>query len=569
MSQPLDLSALSGLAEQEIFNEAAKGMLRQVEALRLYEPLPYQEVIHRSRAKKKLLLKANRTGGTLLGAIEMARALTGQDPHNKYPTPVLAAVIGYGQRHIGNVFHKYLFEPGAFHIIKDLHTKQWRVFRPWKGIILGKDGDEGREKESRPAPPLIPERFLETDSIAWLDKRQNVFTKVTLKNGSELLAYNSEGEWKHSQGTKRHFAWIDEDLAQSQWAQEIAGRLIDLKGTLLWTGLWHGDNAAMDNIVELAEQEEAIQPDPDKRAAVVFTATIYDNPYLPEESRDAEIKQWMIDGDDVYQRRALGKRTLEGKMMYPQFHIDKHGMSPDELPGGEVPAHWCRYLVIDPGVIPASVTFYAVPPPAEHKKYGNILLCYDELQIQQCTAAKLAAEVKRKVQGQEFEAFIIDEHGSRKRDDGLGVTTKEYYRREFERAEIVSNRTESGFLPGSDDVEGRTRQLRSMLVGFDYTGDQEDCIQFRVLKGHTPRLVAEFKRYKKKVDGKGMVIDTPNVSGIHLAVTCEYMAAYAGARKNALYVRPKHTQGTKTAKWIMDYMKQNRQRTNRSIVNLS
>lgn len=564
--EQLNLANLSGLAESEIYSQAAAGLLRQVEALRLYEPLVYQQRFHSCKAKKIVLLKANRVGGTLCNMVELARALTNQDPYQKYPKVVMAGVIGYGQRHIGNVFHKYLFEEGAFQIIRDLETKKWRTYRPWKGELSGLIGDLEREAEARLAPPLIPERFLDRDSFAWLDRRQNVFNKVVLKNGSTLMAYNSEGDWKHAQGFKADLICVDEDLANQGWITEMAGRLIDKNGLLRWSGVWHGDNMAMDNIITLAEEEEVRESDPDRRASVVIHATIFDNPYLPVAARDAEIKQWKIEGEDVYRKRALGERTLEGQMMYSQFHADVNGLSPEELPEGEVPRDWCRYMVLDPGRNPASVLFAAVPPP--QSKYGNIFLIYDEVQLKDADARKLADELARKMAGQEFEAFIIDEHGSRPRETGSGISIKRQYSLAFEAKRIVSNRTGSNFISGSDDVRGRTQLLRSMIMGWNYL-EETSVPMLKFLQGRVPLFVAEMRRYKKKKDPQGNVIDEPYVRGIHLAICCEYLAAYLGLRRQ-IYHRPKSAITTRTDPKIMEFLEKYRnRRRNRSYINLN
>src|SRR5262245_60461101 len=63
----------------------AELLRREAESCRLYEPQPFQEEFHRSPIPTSVMQKANQVGGTLCGAVEVARALTGQDPHNKYP----------------------------------------------------------------------------------------------------------------------------------------------------------------------------------------------------------------------------------------------------------------------------------------------------------------------------------------------------------------------------------------------------------------------------------------------------------------------------------------------------
>jgi len=106
--------------------------------------------------------------------VEDARAVTGQDPFNKYPkTDGILVVIGKDWRHIGMVAYPYLFKKGAFKIIKDEITKEWRAYRP--------STDEARRKESMPAPPLIPHRMVK--KLSWVLKSANYIQKAELHNG--------------------------------------------------------------------------------------------------------------------------------------------------------------------------------------------------------------------------------------------------------------------------------------------------------------------------------------------------------------------------------------------------
>src|SRR4051812_22691208 len=69
---------------------------RDCEALRIYEPMPHQEALHKSRIRKLVMQKGNRVGGSLACAVEVARAVTGQDPHKKYPErDGIAVCLGY------------------------------------------------------------------------------------------------------------------------------------------------------------------------------------------------------------------------------------------------------------------------------------------------------------------------------------------------------------------------------------------------------------------------------------------------------------------------------------------
>src|SRR3972149_1588114 len=78
------------------------------------------------------------THNSLAHFVEIARALTGQDPYGKYPKrDGLAVCVAYGERHIGTVIHRYLFRWGAFKMIRDLGSGDWRTYRPWPAERLG------------------------------------------------------------------------------------------------------------------------------------------------------------------------------------------------------------------------------------------------------------------------------------------------------------------------------------------------------------------------------------------------------------------------------------------------
>ena len=71
--------------KEEIREIVAEQLRRKCEALRLYEPLPFQERYHASGAKEVLIQAGNQVGKSLAAFVEDARAATGQDPHGKYP----------------------------------------------------------------------------------------------------------------------------------------------------------------------------------------------------------------------------------------------------------------------------------------------------------------------------------------------------------------------------------------------------------------------------------------------------------------------------------------------------
>ena len=304
---------------------------RQIESLNLYRPLPFQKKFHACMAKEVMLSKGNQSGGSACGFAEVARAVTGQDPYDKYPkVGGIAVCLGYGERHIGNVIHKYLFRWGSFEIIRDEKTGEWRVYRPWPyaDTRLNLKGDLERREEARPCPPLVPERFIQ--NFTWKKRGDRVFSTVSFKNKWELYAYNSQGESEHAQGFQCNLWHIDEDVATDGWVNEAIGRLTRRKGLLRWTAMPH---AKTDDIVMMLQraEEEAVKPNP---KTVVIYAGVDDNPYLDDETKEENKRIWRSSGEEEYARRAEGKLIISGRRMYPMFDEKTHNamvpLTPEE-----------------------------------------------------------------------------------------------------------------------------------------------------------------------------------------------------------------------------------------------
>ena len=505
---------------RQLHAEKAK---RDSEALRLYEPLPFQDSFHACQAKEALIQAGNQVGKSLCAFVEDARAATGQDPYGKYPKENGTMVcLGMDEGHIGRTIHKYLFRPGAFKVIKDDATNKWRSWKPWL------KSDWAKRKKAKPAPALIPDRFIK--QFAWKKRAQHVFEICELHNGWTIYAMGSKGD--PSQGFQADLVHIDEDLERSEWYDEMVARLSMRNGKLRWSALPHSKNDALVNLSERAEDEQN-----DKNpSTVVFRATIFDNPFMPEQVKQENIKRWKAKGEDEFRKRALGELVTDSVLMYPNFSKDIHNAIKFEDPRTPVQKYlsenngvpgrdWARYMVVDPGHSVCAVTFYAVPPPS----MGDHVVVYDELYIKNCTAAKFGDLVAQKNAGWNFEAFIIDAHGGRIREIGSGVLPRTQYKRELERHKVKSTQTGYGFLSGSDDVPGREMKLRSWI-----SVNEKGTTKLYVVANRCPNLIKEFSRFKKKF-ANGYVTDQGNRRGnCHAIETLEYAAAHG-----LKYVKPR------------------------------
>lgn len=476
---------------------------RKLEALRLYEPMPLQEEFHRSMVSERILLGGNRSGKSCAAFVETARAATGQDPFGKYPaTDGTIVIVGRNWPHIGLVVHPMLFKAGAFKIIRDLETRQWRAYRPLT--------DEARAKESRPAPPLIPPRLIK--DYSWILKSAGYLNKVHLTNGWTINCFSSEGE--APQGFSCDLCHIDEDLNNESFVGEMLSRLADRKGRFIWSAMPHSRNDALLGLCERADK--AVEENVENPIIKKFTLRFLDNNHIDTDEKRKNIERWSALGVDELRMRAEGEFTTESTLMYPSFNTSIH-MHPRFDTG--VPENWTRYVAIDPGHAVMASLFAAVPPS------GDFLLVYDELYIRNCNAFIWGEQFSAKCYGQQFRSFIMDMHGGSLRDLGSGRLPHELYTEELRKYNVKSQMTGTTFTPGSDDIQARTSLVRQLL---HVRGD--GTTRLKILEGACPNLLRELKRYRKKtttVNGAIFVTDEPYTRGdVHAVQTLEYLCAY-------------------------------------------
>ena len=479
---------------------------RKTEALKLYRANPQQELIHQCRASEILVIGGNRSGKSLCTFVEDARAVTGQDPYGKYPEKDgILIIIGRDWKHIGLVVVPMLFGQGAFYIIKDEVTGEWRAYDPV--------GDAPRKSERKPAPPLIPPRFVKSSS--WVLKSANYMQQCNLTTGWTIHFFSSEGE--PAQGYQATRIHVDEDLSDERHIPEAQARLADRKGVLCWSAMPHSTNNALLNLKERADASE--QALGDKSSIRQFKLRFLDNPYIDDEEKKKSVERWAAAGEDVLRMRAEGDFITDSVLVYPNFDMRIHGYKRADLKDGQIPYDWCRYAVIDPGHAVTAVLFAAVPPSED------CWLVYDQLYMRQCNAQIFGEKFEQKVRGWHFHAFIIDAHGGRLRDIGSGRLPIEQYTEQLVKRNIRSQITGASFLAGCDDIIARCESTRNSL----HIRPAGTPI-LRVLEGAAPDLEREIKRYRKQVNhvsGTAIVTDRPNTKGeVHLCQCLEYLCAY-------------------------------------------
>lgn len=473
---------------------------RMCEALRLYEPLPEQERFHKSQAKERVIIGGNRSGKTLSAAIEVARAVTGQDPYGKYPKENgRCYCVGDNEKHIGQTMWRKLGRSDpVFKMIRDA-SGVWRAYRPWN------EWDRLNYDKAKGMPPLIPPRMIET--IAWSNKKENIPTIVRLKNGWELCFFASGAP--PQQGADVDLVWMDEEIRNEGWYSEMSARLLDRHGRFLWSATPKVATQQLFQLYERAEDGE--------QGVEGFLMPLTDNPHIS----DAEKLEFAAKLNDD-QRRVLiyGEFALNRMRVYPEFSMDIHGCD-----AFSVPEDWCKYVIVDPGRQVCAVLFAAVPPDEEH------VYLYDELYIKSCSAEIFGQRMEDKLgrNNHTSEAFIIDGHEGMKRDVGGGLNIEWQYSEQLASRKITCRRTGSGFLWGSDNTEAGISSVRSWL---HIRPNGKPYLQ--VMRGRLPNFEWEIKRYNYVPDQKtGLPTDKPIKKMDHMMDNLRYLAAF-----DPSYVRP-------------------------------
>lgn len=491
---------------------------RQMRPTTIYEPIPEQLRFHKSQAKERICVGANRGAKTTCCALEVAMACTGTHPYINYPkTGGRCVCVAQDETRIGEVMYRKLFMREAFWMKKDPETKKFRSWRPWV------DGYEltGLTR----CLPLIDKRMLDTNKgtngIAWEKRSLNIPKVVYLRNGWEISFYSSKGA--PPQGIDIDVCWFDEEVNSQLWYPEMAARLVDRNGRFIWSAT---PQVGTDELYKLHEraEEEALKHLP---AIEEFKFLMDDNPFLSEEAKDS-LKLKFADDPENYAIRVMGEYKVLSERVYPEFGR-LHQCEPFDIP-----SNWCRYLIIDPAYNTTCMTFWAIPPKSERPH----AYLYDELYCRQEPLNKQVERLLPKVTGQSFQAFLIDEHGSR-RTETIGKTIGQQYREAFEAANIRSIATGHGFFSiGDDGHVGHSpknigiEDARSWLWK---RGEFEDTPKLQVFKGICKDFCEEMLKYRRKTV-KGRVTEKTEDKWSHGPDTFRYAVIHG-----LPYIEPRRT----------------------------
>jgi hypothetical protein len=484
--QQATVNAYDTLKLRRVLGEMAS---REREALRLYEPLPVVERFHQDKRDERLVRGGNRSGKTCAAAVEFARAVTGSDPHSKYPAVGRAIAVGLNGNHLGEVMYRELFRAGAFKVIKDLKSGKWRAYRPAL--------DRGRAREAKPAGPLIPPRYVK--EIAWEEKKRQIPKRVSLTTGWEIVFYSSLGAPPN--GIDVDLWWFDEEIENSEWYPEVAARMLDRKGKGFWSATPQAATPELFNMHLRAQDGDANVGE--------HVLLLADNPHVDEEDKEKLAAKLTEEERRV---RIYGEFALSGFRVYPEYDKRVHNYDLQ----GPLPRDWTRYVAVDPGRQVCAALFLAVPPPA----VGKFVLLYDELYIRNCDAHAFAQGMLSKSDGVMPQAFLIDGNAGRVTEMGSGKNIEMQYSRALKAVKIRSVTTGYGFCWGAEDVKAGINQMHSWLrIGPDGRP------YLRVAKGRLPCFEEEIVRYHYRRI-KGMPSDEPEKKHDHLLDAARYLSMF-------------------------------------------
>lgn len=481
---------------------------RKIEGLRLYRPMPFQQEFHSSQVAERIIRGSNRAGKSLAAAVETARFLTGQDPFGRYPVEnAIGYIVGKQGREISQVLFPLLFKPGAFRMIRDEVTGDWRTFSPQS------PQDIARAKEARPAPALVPRRMIK--HVAWLDKKNGLPNSVTLTNGTVAHFYSSEAKPTH--GSAIDFAWFDEEILDREWYTEVAARLVDRQGKFIWSATPQAGTERLFALYERAMEqvEKNVQP----RTIEHFFCSIDENIYQTQEAKD-QFTGKLVDDEEQYRVRVKGEFAILSGRVFPEYSPKMHEINPFSIPDS-----WTRYYAVDPGVQTLAVLFMAIPPP----EHGDFVYLYDEIYYKGATAAIFGEQMAKHIGVQTMRAGLIDMHGARVRDMGYGKKVVEQYSDALRINKIKTVITGHEFIAGNDNIRDGVEMIRHWLR---WRSDGTSKIRiFRNLWN----LIKEIKHWRNQYDKvKKEFVDKPENKRDHLMSCLRYLCQY-----NPQWVAPK------------------------------
>lgn len=476
---------MNGLNDLRIAAELARRQRDGVSMFRALSPemderFPNQCDLFRSQASEILIRGGNRSSKSMCAAMLFA-SIARDKPITTWDgklietrrqwqkgRPLVMWIIGLQLNHIGQTIYRLLFRAGAYKIIRDLKTDEFRAYRPWDPL------DSCRLHEAKPSFPLIPASEIEDKGWSWHQKAARQFESCRLKNGTEIWTFASTADVK--QGDPVDVIWIDEAIANPDHYPEWQVRLPDVKGRIFWSSWPRRGNPALVRLTErAAEQKEEFDRGIRKKLNVEeFLFTFSGNPFIDDEEK-LKIREGLT--EEELRARDSGEYDLDNMKIYPWFDTSIHraiGRIPEEDDAigkllrerkGIPPADWTHELTLDPGTAKPAILLCAIPPQELWDDGEPYLIPYKEFYKARQTANDLALEVSAFARANfiQFNRFIIDGQAARITPMGFAGTIGDHYSKAFEKYGLFCSQSGQYFTPGSPDFSQRVMVVENWL----------------------------------------------------------------------------------------------------------
>lgn len=462
------------------FQAAARIAKGKLDALELFRPTDYQEHVVRSDASEILVQGAPRTGKSVVVAAMMAAyvrdmSITFADgtkhrmrEEEWQNRPVILWLIGLQLNHIGQTLYRLLCKPGAFDIVRDPVTGEWRAWQP--GRIPG--DDKIPRSKRKPAPPFIPRHEILKES--WQDKTKDEFSSLTHRNGTMIYAYASTANVKRGDPVNR--IWIDEEIKFSAHYAEWQSRISDTKGKILWTSWPDAETPALLRLYRRCQEQrrEVSQGFRVKADVVNFVFSAANNRFMDEDEKRKRKEGW---NEDETTARFDGEFATANIRAYADFsrtvHVVDYGSGNplnDKVTEAmrklnwNAPPDWSVDIILDPGTTRPALIWGAIPPPDFWDNGQPYHVVFRELAVPRLDADQIAHRVRVADPGRRYCRFIIDRKAGDQTPMGFSWKVHEQYARAFKRAGLTCQVSGTYFAPGEHVWQVRHLKLKEWLA---------------------------------------------------------------------------------------------------------
>lgn len=273
------------------------------------------------------------------------------------------------------------------HAWLDVHKPPIQVW------VLSADLDTSRTVQRKALLEWIP-----PDEIA-----RNVWNNqermIELYNGSQIHFKSYKQGPEQFQGRKLDAIWFDEEPNNKEIIDECEMRLMDRKGTMLFS--YTPDYGYTLLYYRLVKNE---MDDPE---VAVWYFWQQHNLYIPNSEIQRNLKKFKKDPAQ-YKRRMLGEHTLSSGSIYgeyfnPDFHVLSETKS-QEIESRRLSERWEIFRAIDPSFATYVCNWYAIAPEED-------VYCFREKYWHNKSISEMAFEINSLSWGEKISFTVCGAHG--------------------------------------------------------------------------------------------------------------------------------------------------------------